>query len=134
MPAPYSEDLRRKALKAMETERMTTVSKMFSIHRDTLRRWQHRANEGHYCAKSGYQTGHNSKIKDEAAFRAFVDKYGHKTQAEMAQLWPEDISESAIARMLKKIGYTRKKNLCLSRTGRRQTQTLLCSAQTTQSR
>ena len=42
-------------------------------------------------------------------FRAFVEANPDKTQKEMAQLWPEDISNRTISRALKKIGFTRKK-------------------------
>jgi len=44
-------------------------------------------------------------------FRAFVSAYPDKTQAELAQLWPDDISERTIGRALKRLGFTRKKRL-----------------------
>lgn len=42
---------------------------------------------------------------------------GGKTQAEMAQAWSEDISARTIGKGLKKIGFTRKKNLWVQRKG-----------------
>jgi arginine repressor len=39
-----------------------------------------------------------------------VDNNGDKTQKELAQLWG-NISQQTISRGLKKLGYTRKKNL-----------------------
>ena len=46
MPAPYSEDLRRKALAAVKGgERKTDVSKMFNISRNTLDLWLKRQQE-----------------------------------------------------------------------------------------
>lgn len=37
MPAPYSEDLREKAIAALKTKSVTEVSEMLNIHRDTSR-------------------------------------------------------------------------------------------------
>ncbi|CDM96798.1 transposase (fragment) [Limnospira indica PCC 8005] len=49
-------------------------------------------------------------------FKAFAQEHGHKTSAQMAELWDDDISPRTISRALKKIGFTRKKNLRLPRT------------------
>ena len=110
MPAPYSEDLREKAIAALKTESITDVSEMFDIHRDTLRRWKRRLAATGSCApQQGYQQGHSHKITNWKAFREFAEMHGNKTQAEMAQLWPSNVSEATIARALKTIGFTRKK-------------------------
>lgn len=53
--------------------------------------------------------GNGHKITDWKKFADFVEANGDKTQAEMAQLWPEEISDRTISRALKKIGFTRKK-------------------------
>lgn len=111
MPAAYSQDLREKALAAVLSGRtITEVSQSFGIGYSSLRRWvkQHR-DTGSIAAKQGYQKGHSHKIKDWDAFRAFATKHGDKTQAEMAQLWPDEISEDTIGRALKHINFTRKK-------------------------
>lgn len=55
--------------------------------------------------------GNNLKIRDWEKFRDFANTHGDKTQEEMAQLWPEEISSRTISRGLKKIGFTRKKKL-----------------------
>ena len=110
MPAPYSDDLRQKAMKALKTKRVSEVSAMFDIHRTTLGRWKRRLEaDGHYSAVTNYQEGHSHKITNWSAFEQFVDKYGDKTQAEMAQLWPDEISEATIGRALKALNQTRKK-------------------------
>lgn len=113
MPAPYSLDLRIKAIAAIESGRsFVEVGEAFSINRNTLSDWYRRYQEtGSYQAKAGYQHGHSRQITDWEAFREFVERYGDKTQAEMAQLWPEEVSEDTIRRGLKKIGFTRKKRL-----------------------
>ena len=113
MPAPYSQDLREKALGAVTSGRtITEVSQSFGISRSALKSWVKRYREtGEIAPKSGYQQGHSHKITDWDAFRAFADKHGDKTQADMAQLWPDEISEDTIGRALKHIGFTRKKRL-----------------------
>jgi hypothetical protein len=55
--------------------------------------------------------GNNHKITNWRKFHEFVNQHGDKTQAQLAQLWSEDISSRTIARALKKMGYTRKKRL-----------------------
>ena len=52
-------------------------------------------------------------ISDE--FRELARQHGSLTQTEMAEAWKEDLSARTIGKALKKIGYTRKKNLRLSR-------------------
>ena len=114
MPAPYSLDLRQKAIEAVELGgSFLSVSERFSINRNTLSGWYRRYQEtGDYRPKEGYQQGHSHRITDWEAFRAFVGEHGEKTQAEMAQVWPgEEMSEDAIRRGLRKIGFTRKKRL-----------------------
>lgn len=111
MPSPYSHDLRQKAIEAIETGRSyLDVSESFNINRNTLSKWYRRYKEtGDYSAKQGYQKGHSHQITDWEAFREFVELEGDKTQAQMAELWPEAVSEDSIRRGLKKIGFTRKK-------------------------
>ena len=111
MPAAYSLDLRQKAITALEAgHSKAAVSRLMGISRTTLSDWHHRYRAGgEVAAKQGYQRGHSHKITDWEAFRAFAATHGGKTQAEMAQLWPEEISEDTMGRALKRIGFTRKK-------------------------
>lgn len=108
MAKPYSEDLRRKVMEAIELDglKRSEAAQLFNISRNTIHLWfQRRANpvEPPIAREQG-------KIKDWEKFRAFVKAHGDKTQAEMAQLWGE-ISQRTISRALQKIGVTRKKNL-----------------------
>lgn len=94
----------------------TEASKTFNISRNTINLWLKRRNEsGDYRAKEGYQKGYNPKIQDLAEFQEFVQKNSSKTQKEMAEAWGEKISDQTIGKALKKIGFTRKKNLWVSR-------------------
>ena len=119
MPAPYSEDLRRKAIAAVKRgERKTDVSKMFHISRNTLDLWLKReAVTGECRATTNYQQGCRHKITDWQHFRAFVEQHGGKTQAQIARLWGEGVTQQNISAALQKLGSSRKKNLRLSRTG-----------------
>lgn len=115
MPAAYSNDLRQKALAAVKKgERKTEVCRIFNISRNTLHLWLRReAETGDYRAKTGYQKGYGLKITDLEAFKTFVREHPDKTQAEMAELLPIEVSPRSVSRALRKIGFTRKKNLWL---------------------
>ena len=117
MPAPYSYDLRTKVIEALALGMgKTQVSQIFNISRNTINLWLKKREEtGSYQAKEGDQRGYDSKITDLDEFRQFAQKHGSLTQKEMAEAWKEDISDRTIGKALKKIGYTRKKNLRLSR-------------------
>jgi hypothetical protein len=66
-------------------------------------------------AKVGAKPGQGEKITDWEKFRAFAINNTDKTQAEMALAWG-GVSQRTISRGLKKIGFTRKKNLRLPAT------------------
>ncbi|WP_239112733.1 IS630 transposase-related protein [Halomicronema sp. CCY15110] len=111
MTAPDSLDLRQQAIAALEAGHFkAAVSRLMGIGTTTLTEWHHRYRaSGEVAAKPSYQRGHSHKITDWQAFRAFAATHGDKTQAEMAQLWPEAMSEDTMGRALKRIGFTRKK-------------------------
>lgn len=111
MAAPYSEDLRRKAMDAVKRgERKTVVCRMLNISRNTLDLWLKReATTGSCRAITNYQQGSRHKIKDWERFREFVKQHGGKTQSQMAQLWGEGVTQQNISDALLKIGVSRKK-------------------------
>ena len=111
MPAPYSYDLRRKAIEAVNRgERKTDVSQMFHISRNTLDLWLKREEQTGDCqAITNYQQGCSHKIRDGERLRAFVQQHGDKTQAQMASLWGDNVSQQNISDALQKIGLSRKK-------------------------
>ena len=117
MPASYSYDLRTKVINALDDGMgKTQVSRIFKIRRNTIDLWLKKREEtGDYRAEVGYQKGYNAKIADLEKFREFAKTHGSLTQQEMAEKWPEKISDRTIGKALQKIGYTRKKNLRLSR-------------------
>jgi transposase len=111
MPAPYSEDFRQKAIAAVERgERKIDVSCMFNISRNTLDQWLQRQEQTGRCeAMTNYQCGNRHKITDWQRFREFVQEHGDKTQAQMAKLWGEGVTQQNISDAMQKIGVSRKK-------------------------
>ena len=117
MAKSYSYDLRTKVIEAIDRGmKKTEASRIFNLSRNTIDLWlKKRQLTGDYQEKKGYQKGHNRKIKDWKKFREFVIKHGSKTQAEMSEVWHEEISPRTISRGLKKIVFTRKKRLTVTK-------------------
>jgi transposase len=111
MAAPYSEDMRRKAIAAVKRgERKTDVSQMFGISRNTLDLWLKREAEAGDCrAITNYQQGCRHRITDWERFRAFIEQHGGKTQAQLAALWGEGVTQQNISAAMQKLGISRKK-------------------------
>jgi transposase len=121
MTKPYSYDLRKKVIEAIELDgfKKTEASQMFNVSRNTINLWLKRKEEtGDYKAQKTTPLETTTKIKDWKKFQEFVEDNADKTQVEMAQLWDGEISDRTISRALKKINFTRKKNLWVSRTRR----------------
>jgi transposase len=119
MPAPYSYDLRRKAIEAFKGgERKSDVCRMFNISRNTLDLWLKReAQTGDYQAITHFQKGYQHKITDWKRFEEFVQKHGGKTQREMAKLWGDNVTQQNISDALMKLGVSRKKRLTATENG-----------------
>lgn len=117
MPTPYSYDLRIKVIEAIDGGMgKTQASQIFKISRNTINLWLHRRKEtGDYRAVDGYQQGYGAKITDLEKFKEFAREHGSQTQQEMAEAWHGEISDKTIGKALKKIRFTRKKNLRVSR-------------------
>jgi transposase len=113
MPAPYSYDLRQKAIEAVKRgERKITICRMLSISRNTLDLWLKREEKTGDCrAITAFQKGSGHKITDWDRFGEFAKKHGDKTQAQMAKLWGDNVTQQNISDALKKIGLSRKKRL-----------------------
>lgn len=111
MPNPYSDDLRQKVLDAIDNgTRKSHASRLFNISRNTIDLWLKRREEtGSVSAIRDYRRGPQGKIADLEQFRAFAREHGHRTQKGMAEQWQEPISDHAISKALRRIGFTRKK-------------------------
>ena len=112
MARSYSEDFRRKVLQAIELDglKKQEASELFHISRNTIHQWQQlKAETGDIKPNPRSTSGSIAKITDWEAFRAFAYRHRDQTQAEMAALWPDAISQRTMSRALQKIGFTRKK-------------------------
>jgi transposase len=111
MAAPYSYDLREKAVQSIELgQKKSHVCRIFNISRNTLDNWlKLRAETGTVKPNTNYRRGPKPLIDDLEAFKKFAASHGHLTQTEMAQKWPKTISRIRIGQALKRIGFTRKK-------------------------
>lgn len=119
MAKPYSYDLRAKVINAIELDglKKSEASELFNISRNTIDLWLNRkAQTGDFKPSPKRPPGHSHKITDWQKFREFAKAHGDKTQEQMAHLWEGEISDRTISRALRKIGFTRKKNLWLPRT------------------
>jgi transposase len=113
MPAPYSYDLRKKAIEAVKRgERKIQVSRLFKISRNTLELWLKKEKEtGDFQPKLPVKIGTVPKIESLAKFREFVAENSEKTQKQMAQLWGDNVTQQNISYACQKLGITRKKKL-----------------------
>jgi len=116
MPAAYSLDLRHKAVAAIDRgEKKAHVSKTLKISRNTLDLWLKRREEtGSLAPKPPIRKGPNPKFNDLVAFKQFAVEHGRLTAQRMAELWPEPVSDVTLGKALKRISFTRKKDLRLS--------------------
>ena len=116
MPKPYSDDLRQRAITKIENglSRRKTANQL-EVAVSTVQKWWMRYKEkGNFSAISAYRKGHSHKITNLDKFRKFVDKNSDLTSDELAKTWG-NISQTRICVYLKKIGYSRKKNISLQR-------------------
>jgi transposase len=117
-PKPIVSILRQKVIDAIELDGMpkSEASQIFRISRNTINLWfKQRAATGSLQAKPRSGNSQGQKITDWPKFRAFIEAYADKTQAELATAWG-GVRQRTISRALNKIGFTRKKNLRLSPT------------------
>lgn len=122
MPAPYSYDLRSKAIEAVKRgENKTQISRLFKISRNTLNLWLAKEREtGDYQAKLPVGVGTKPKIQELEKFREFVKEHKDKTQQQMAELWGDNITQQNISYACKKLGITRKKKLMATKSEMKQ--------------
>ena len=122
MPKAYSLDLRQKVINAIELDGMKKdeASVVFQLSRNTIDLWlKRKAETGSLSPKTRVNVRRQRKITDWEAFRAFAEQHCHKTQAEMAELWPGEMSQRTISRALQQINWTRKKRLTATASGTR---------------
>ncbi len=115
MPAPYSYDLRKKAIKAVkEGQRKVDICRVLNISRNTLDLWLKREKETGDCkAIENYQKGKPQKIKYLSEFEKFAKNHQDKSQTEIAELWGDNLTQQNVSYAYRRLGITRKKNIRL---------------------
>lgn len=69
------------------------ASKIFRISRNTIHLWfQQKAETGDIQPKKRDFSNATQKITDLNVFRQFAEQHPDRTQAEMAQLWQEEVN------------------------------------------
>ncbi|WP_242541783.1 IS630 family transposase [Leptolyngbya sp. Cla-17] len=112
MAKAYSYDLRQKVINAIQLDGMkqSEAAQVFQLSRNTINLWLKRQKEtGDYQAKTTRPHRTSSKITDWDKFAKFVKQHGGKTQAQMVELWQDQLSVRTISRALHKLGLSRKK-------------------------
>lgn len=112
MAAAYSYDLRERVIRFINSgATIVKASQVFNISRKVIHDWRKLQKEtGDIKAKLGYQKGHSHSVTDLEAFKKFLEENSDKTGRELANLWPGKISSSTVVRLIKKLGYSYKKN------------------------
>ena len=119
MPAPYSYDLRKKAVNAYyRGEKKIAICRLMKISRNTLDLWLKREQEtGDFKAIAKRPPKNNRKIQDLERFKQFVRQHKDKTQQQIAEKWGENVTQQNQARWNQKLRHNQKKNLRISREG-----------------
>ena len=107
----YSTDLRQLAVDLRKKRSMPVkkISKLLSVSPESVYAWlKLEKTVGSLAPKTGYQKGHSHKIKDLEAFKKFVDSNIHDSAKTIA-IKLGNVSKATVAKVLKQIGYTKKK-------------------------
>ena len=118
MATIYSTDLRQRAVDLRKKKSMSVkkISKLLSVSPESIYAWlKLDKTVGSLAPKTGYQKGHSHKIKDLEAFKKFVDLNFHDSAKTIATKLG-NVSKATVAKVLKQIGYTKKKDVWLQRT------------------
>ena len=112
MSIPYSNDLRRKALKMIdEGMQQREVSRLLSVNRSTLFRWKKRRKlEGNFDFKGYNKNKDKVKIKNISKFSKFLEDHKTLSLVDMADKFEHDVCYTTIYKLIKKLGYSYKKN------------------------
>jgi transposase len=116
MGAPYSEDLRRRVLAAVDGGMSKwRVHQVFGVSRSTVDDWlKLRAETGGVKAKTDYYRGRAPMVADTPELRAFLTAHEGKTLAQLAAAWEAEqgqrVSVKTFHKTLQRLGYSRKKS------------------------
>lgn len=121
MGAPYSKDLRLRVLAAVDGGMSKwRVHQMFEVSRTTIDDWlKLRSETGDVKATTNYRRGPRPALEEGPEVRAFIAAHQNSTLAQLVEAWSEAkgqrLSDVTFSKVLKRLGYTRKKELLLPR-------------------
>ena len=112
----YSTDLRRVGLEMLDAgHSQTHVSRVLGVCRKTVYHWLERFKKtGSFAAKQ-VSLRRSKVIRDLDEFQSFVDAKPERTLKEFAQDYGRGATPAMVAVALKKIGYTHKKKLWVTK-------------------
>lgn len=114
----YGLELRQRVVHLRKNKKMSVkkISKLLLVSPESIYAWlKMEKTTGNLAPKTGYQKGHSHKIKDIEAFKKFVNANSHDTAKTLAEKLG-NVSRATVAKTLKDIGYSKKKDLWLQRT------------------
>jgi len=118
MPAAYTTDLRERVIKAHLEEKMkiVNISRLFNLSRNTIGNWlQLYRQTDSVKPRKALRKGFPPKVQDLERFKKIIDAEPGITLARLAATYG-GISPSTATRTLRRLGYTRKKNLYMQET------------------
>jgi transposase len=117
MGAPYSQDLRRRVLQALD-EGMSKMRahQTFRVSRSTMDDWlKLRSTTGEVVAKTRYRRGTLPAIEDLEVFEAFALRHQHSTLEQIKRAWHQEkgqwLSINTFSLAMKRIGWTHQKRV-----------------------
>ena len=114
MGKPIGEDLRLRVLKMYRGGKTAAaVAEHFDVCARSVYRWDALEKKQGTLASGHSRSGRKSKIAVDERFEEFAKATAYKTLQAMADHWnqmaEEQVSQMAMCRAVKKLGYTRKK-------------------------
>ena len=113
MPFAYSADLRQKVINAIDNGmRPSEASRVFQLSRNTINLWRRQFETKGILVPEPPRNPPRSRAKiQDSEFTAFVDSHRHWSLKQFATQF--GVGFQTIFKYLKRLGYTRKKNLWL---------------------
>jgi transposase len=117
MARAYSYDLRLRVINfVINGNTVKEAARIYKISRKTIIEWKKlKKQTGDVKARTGYHNGHRRVITDIDKFKEFIEINSDKSSVELAKAWHQQVSASAIIRLLNKLGYSYKKNFYASK-------------------
>ena len=115
--------MRERALKYFETHSGKATSEVFGISRKALYDWRALKEETGDIMEMRC-VGRRTQLQEVEKLRKCMEENADKSSRELARIWSPEVHFTTFWRWLRKLGYTFKKNVLPSETGRKPTRIL----------